>query len=468
MAIKEQDQMMTTTEQLSTCATGHGLTDTYEAERLAELYSSDLRYDHQRGSWFIYRTHTWRQDRNGEIQRFAVDCARGLQQEATLIPDTTAREAILRFGKFCQSKPGISRVLSIAQNLQPFAITGEEWNRDPWLMGVSNGVVDLRNAELRQGQREDLVSLSLGVPYEPDADCPRWKRFVSEIFAGDETLVEYLQRVLGYTLTGRTTEQIWFLLVGDGANGKSTLLTVIGYVLGDYAKTVPFSMFELPNRSSVPDDVATLVDRRYVNASESIEAAKLNEARIKALTGSDRITARPLYGQWIEFEPQLKLFLSCNQKPKVADESHGFWRRVHVVPFNERFDGDRRDNHLTATLKAEASGVLNWILEGCLLWQVHGLMPPAAVLAATSNYEGESNPLSDFLAVRCEEGPSFETAAQELYDGYSTWIKSDRPTDTPLLMTAFGRWAGKRFTKQHLRAGNLYKGVRLRPTVPSA
>ena len=259
-------------------------------------------------------------------------------------------------------------------------------------------------------------------PIEPRPTCPRWRRFVSEIFAGDVDSVEYLQRVIGYTLTGLTTEQTWFLCYGDGSNGKSTLLNVMSHVLGDYAKTVPFGMFDPAQRNAIPDDVATLIDRRYVTANETVEAAKLNEARIKMLTGGDRTAARKLYGQWFEFEPQLKLFLSCNHKPKVTDDSYGFWRRVHVIPFTQRF---AKDQALVDTLKAEASGILNWMIEGCLLWQDHTLMPPTTVLGATSAYERESNPLNDFLAELCEEGETFEAPSKTLYDAYLSWDMLD-------------------------------------------
>jgi putative DNA primase/helicase len=220
-------------------------------------------------------------------------------------------------------------------------------------------------------------------------------------------------------------------------------------------------MFERQQRSAVPDDVATLVDRRYVTANESIEAAHLNEQRIKMLAGGERVPARPLYGRWFEFDPQLKLFLSCNHKPKVSDESHGFWRRVHVVPFGQRFDGDRRDDGLTEKLKAEGSGILNWMLEGCLHWQRQGLQPPSFVRAATMEYEEESNPVNDFIAAQCEVGPAFKASAASLYGAYRTWIREEKQNVTPLTPTAFGRWMTKKFTKRHRNTGNIYHGVRL-------
>jgi putative DNA primase/helicase len=444
----------------------HGLTDAYQAERFAATYGTILRYDHARKFWFVFRDHLWRQDDDGGMSRLAIECARVLHDEADEIPDSTTRQKVQKFSKFCQSGPGIQRVLGIAKNLPPIAIRGEAWNRNPWLLGAPNGVIDTRRWELCDGSPSDLVSLSIGVPFDFHAECERWRDFVGEIFGGDGELVEYLQRVLGYALTGFTREQVWWLFYGEGANGKSTFLNVIAYVLGDYAKTAPFSMFELPHRSSVPDDLATLVDRRYVTANESIEAARLDEARIKMLTGGDKVPARPLYGTWFEFDPQLKLFLSCNHKPKVADDSHGFWRRVHVVPFTQRFEGPRQDKGLPETLKAEGSGILNWMLEGCIFWRELGLLPPQRVLAATADYESEANPLNDFVAARCEEGSTFRASSSELYSAYLQWSQGTRPTTPVLTATAFGRWMGKRFKKRHVAAGNFYEGVRLVTATP--
>jgi putative DNA primase/helicase len=440
----------------------YGLTEAYQAERLAAAYLHELKYDHDRRGWFVYRDHLWRADRVNEVHGFAVECGRSLYLECEDITDEKARRKAQQFAKFCQSQPGITRVLAIAATLECFRITAAQWNTDPWIVGTPNGILDLRAPDLRDGQPDDLISLSLGVPYDPDAECPRWETFVREIFNADEELVAYLQRVLGYTLSGITREQVWFLLDGAGANGKSTLLNVIGYVLGDYAKVVPFSMFDFHQRNGIPDDIATLVDRRYVSASETIEGSRLNESRIKMLTGGEPITARPLYGKWFTFDPRLKLFLGCNHKPKVIDDSHGFWRRVHVIPFHRKFEGAERDPNLFEALKAEGPGILNWIVNGCLMWQMEGLAPPRTVLAATSEYEVESNPLNEFIAVCCEENTSASVSASVLFAAYESWSKNDKRQDVPLNLKAFGDWMSKRYRKQHTRLGNVYHGVRLR------
>ena len=297
--------------ELSSRAAEFALTEAYQAERFAEIYGHELRYDHQRGLWFIHQGHLWRPDTKGAVDGMAVEAARRLHADAKAIVDSTQRTNALRAAKFSQSARGVASVLSLAKSLPPIATDANAWNRDPWLLGAPNAVINLRTGNAQDGHPEDMVSLSVGVPLDAEAECPRWEQFVDEVFGGDSELVEYLQRVLGYTLTGLAREQVWWLLHGDGANGKSTLLDVVGHVLGDYAKRVPFSTFEARSRSSVPDDIATLVSKRFVAASEAIDGAKLDEARIKAMTGGEPLAARPLYGRWFEFNPEFKLFLVC-------------------------------------------------------------------------------------------------------------------------------------------------------------
>ena len=263
----------------------------------------------------------------------AIEEARSLMAEAETVEDLDLRKKVVGWSKIWQSRQGIQRVIEIAKHLPPVSVAGG-WDPNPYLLAVKNGVVDLRSGELRQGIPEDLLTLSARVDFDAAVTCSRWDRFLVEIFDGNTELVDYVQRCVGYALTGDTSEQVWWLLHGSGANGKTTLLRVLSAVLGSYARTVPFSLVTLPERQ-IPDDLADLPCKRLVFASEAIEGARLNEARIKALTGGDLIAARRLYGRWFTFEPHLKLLLCCNHRPAVRDASVGFWRRVQVIPFTQ-------------------------------------------------------------------------------------------------------------------------------------
>ena len=445
------------------------LSDTAQAERFVKARGDDFRRDHQRKQWFEFQGHRWQPDADGAATRAAIALARQFAKTASRIKDEKTRNRHLQFAAYCESARGISNVLKVAGNLPPIANPGGRWDPNQWLLGTPDGIVDLRTGLMREGQPEDMITKSTGVRYDPRARCPRWERFLEEIFPGEPELVAYVQRVLGYALTGITTEQVWWLLVGSGANGKSTLINVASGVLGDYAFTIPFTAVVMARyRSSIPDDIAHLVGKRFVSASEAIEAAQLDDARIKALTGQDRLSARHLYGRFFEFEPVLKLFLSCNQPPSIGDDSFGFWRRLHVLPFNERFEGRNRDNSLLDTLKAEGPGILRWMVEGCRKWQQEGLSPPEIVLEAVEVLKEESDPLNEFLKERCEDVPNGTCKAGVLYEAYHEWAQSQgiSPHDR-LNTTMFGRRMGERYKKVHTRKGQVYIGIRFRQGIVS-
>ncbi len=213
---------------------------------------------------------------------------------------------------------------------------------------------------------------------------------VAEIFVDDQSLIDFVQRAMGYSLTGETTEQCLLLLHGSGSNGKGVLTRTLMRVLGDYAWNVPFTTMQLREHSGIPNDLASLVGRRFVIASELNDGAQLNEARVKALTGCDSVPARFLHAEFFTFEPVAKFWLSVNHKPIVRDDSYGFWRRIRLIPFLRQFP---KNDTLEPALRAEASGVLAWAIRGCLQWQtLGGLAPPSVVTEATAEYARESDP----------------------------------------------------------------------------
>jgi putative DNA primase/helicase len=253
-----------------------------------------------------------------------------------------------------------------------------------------------------------------GVHYAPGEDCPRFKRFITEIAAGDVELASYIERTAGYDLTGHVNEQIVRMWIGRGSNGKSTLMRALLHVWGDYADVAAFSTFERTSqRSSIPNDLAALVGKRLVWASEAREGASLDEGRLKSISGGDRLRARFLGQEWFSFDPACKLVLLVNHRPSVSDDSFGFWRRVRLVPFDGTFAAD---GGLEGQLRTEAPGILAWAVRGCLDWQRHGLGHPERVLQATAHYQAESDPLRAFLEEDCEADAGAEIAASELYD----------------------------------------------------
>jgi len=442
-------------------AISHGLTDAGQARRFVERFGDQFRFDHSRRAWLRWSDHFFSLDRDGEPKRAAIELARNLYLDAGLESNLKVREAVAKFAIQQQARRKVEDVLELAKVMPPIADGGTEWNSDPFLLATRWGVVDLRTRAWRDGRPDDRITLCAGAKFDPSARCDRWRQFLDEIF-GDETLIAYLQRALGYSTSGDVREQVVWILYGNGANGKSTLLETIAYVLGDYAYATPFSTFEAGQRSEIGADVAALAGRRFVRASETNSTGRLNESRLKALSGGDRMNARHLYGNPFEFNPVCKIWLGVNHRPSVTDDSLGFWRRIHLIPFTRTFSGSAADKNLTEALRAEASGILNWLVDGAVGWQRDGLAPPPAVFTATDEYRHENDPLAEFLDESCILDPDARCAASQLFTAYEAWCDRGRTTARERLgRKAFGSAMTKRFESRHTEVGKLYLGIGL-------
>jgi putative DNA primase/helicase len=394
------------------------------------------------------------------VVRIAITFARVWQRDA-LDLDESLRNDTVRFALELERRGALLNMLALARTLRPIAVAGQVWDKDPWLLGVKNGVVDLRNGELREGRPSDGVTLQAGVGFDPAAQCPRWLQFMEEITAGDAAQVSFLQRAVGYSLTGITTEQALFLCYGTGANGKGTFTNTLQLVLGDYAWNMPFTTIELRDRAAIPNDLAALVDRRWVTASETNDGTRLNEARVKALTGCDPVTARFLHAEFFTFEPVAKFWLSTNHKPIVNDDSHGFWRRLRLIPFTREFAVNPT---LAEELRREAAGILAWGVRGCAAWQKDGLAPPSRIADATREYQADSDPLAGFLEETCERIEDGQVRACDLYDHYVDWAARHGHDEAErLTATLFGRRVSRHLQKRRTSAGTCYVGIALRP-----
>jgi putative DNA primase/helicase len=424
-------------------------TDAGNAEFFAHEYKDKLRYDYGGRRWLLWSNHWWAEDPCQTVLQMAKEAARKRLRVRFVLRDTKAEgKAEGAWAHKSESRARLEATLEIAKSEPSLATSGGEWDASPWLFGAVNGVINLRTGKLREGKRSDLLTMHTEVAFDPEAQCPRWLRFLEDIFGGDRELIGYIHRALGYCLSGATTEQVVFLCYGHGSNGKSTFLDVLRSVLGDYAYNLPFSTFELKSRSAIPNDVAALAKRRFVTALETNECAPLNEARIKLLTGCDPVSARFLYREFFTFTPVAKFWLATNHKPPVADDSPGFWRRIRLIPFLNQFTG-REDKNLGAKLKAEAPGILRWAVEGCLLWQREGLGVPAVVKAASQAYREENDKVGEFLDEGYEIAPDATIPAAELWSDYLQWTDSnqDRPLDRKVFSA---RLEGRGFRKQRV------------------
>lgn len=434
------------------------LTDAGNAEAIALLYGDRLRFDHKRGRWLIWSDNWWTCDNNGGLTRIAMDSARQRFTD-TLNLEGDKRIKAATWATRSENRSAIESALAIARALPPITDTGIGWDSDSLLIGVGDGVIDLRQMVRRNGKCDDKLTHHSPINFDINAKCPRWESFLKETFVS-ESLIDWVWRAVGYSSTGLVDEQCLFMCWGSGANGKSTFLGAIRKVLGDYAMDTPFSTFEADNRNAINNDVARLDGARFVTSIESA-GHRLNEARIKAVTGGDTISARFLHHEFFDFKPILKLWFSANVKPRVADDSHGFWRRVRLIPFTQTFDGDKRDSRLEDKLSAESEGILTWIVKGAKQYLERGLSDiPSEICAATEAYRQESDPLSQFISDRLIDTPESMVRSKELYENYREWAQSEGMELREIMTsTAFGKIMSKRYNKIHKDTGWYYKGL---------
>lgn len=443
------------------------LTDAHAAELLAERAGGHLRYDQEGQEWRHWDGVSWPVDLVGARQTAVVELAHRIARHALSVPDLELRKRVTAYALRLESRRGTDNCLELAKHKTGIAVKTDVWDRDAWLLNTPTGCIDLHSGRRRPARAGDLCRLVTGARFDPTAKAPRWLQFLNELFPNDPTLVDYLQRWFGYCLTGDVSEQVFVLLLGTGANGKSCLLDVLNCILGGYAYVAPFSTF-LRQRNGggggASPELVVLAGRRLITASESCEADQLDEARIKSLTGGDSITARDLYRGYDSFAPTGKITLAANHRPQVTDDSQAFWRRCQVVPFQQSFTGDRADRTLIEQLKAEASGILNWLVAGCLAWQQRGLEPPPAVVLANTAYRAANDPLAGFLADCSDKdaGPAEWVLVRDAHAVYRWWARREGLGDRDQLgRRAFGERLGERFDPFHHRTGSAVRGLKL-------
>jgi len=411
------------------------LTDAGNSEALAGLYGNRLRYDHRRKCWFIWNGNRWEPDQDGEPERLALDTVRNRLRAALDLKDDEKRTRLIKWALASENRNKINALIAGAQSMHPITHSGEGWDSAPLLLGCANGVVELESGSLRPAKPADMLTLSTGIDYNPAAQAPRFKRFLAEVFNDSDEMIEFIQRAVGYSLTGDIREHKLFLCWGKGANGKGTLFNALWSALGDYAANTPFSTFEL-NKFSQTNDIAKLYGKRFVTASETSESRRMNEARVKAITGGDPVTCRFLFGEWFTYFPTYKIWLAMNHLPQIRGTDDGIWRRIRLIEFTVSFEG-REDMTLNRDLEAEREGILAWAVEGAVKWLAGGLTEPAAVKRATAQYRLESDLLGQFLDDCTQEQPGARIKGSALYQAYIEWCKVYG--EKPLTGTTFGR-----------------------------
>lgn len=420
------------------------LTDYGNAERLVARHGADLRFCYAFNRWLVWDGRRWQVDEGGVIRRLAKGTVRSIFAEVMDAGTKEERAALAKHALKSESAPKLEALLLMAQSEPGVEVASAELDRDPWLLNVANGTLDLRTGELRPHDRADLITKLVPVPYDPDAPCPTWSAFLDRVLGGKADLLAFVQRAAGYSLTGDTGERVLFILWGLGRNGKSTLLDTLLELLADYAARTTTDTLLTTRDGAIPNDVARLKGRRFVFAAEAEEGRRLAEAKVKDLTGGDTISARFMRGEWFDFRPEFKLWLGTNHKPNVRGSDEAIWDRIRLVPFNVRIPTDEQDKGLRAKLLAEAPGILAWAVQGCLAWGREGLGDPVAVREATSAYRQEMDLVGRYLEDCCVVRPSARATAKELYAAYQAWSAEVGEGDRPLSQKAFGQRLAER------------------------
>lgn len=401
-------------------------TDQGNAERLVYYHGKDLRYCKELG-WLVWDGSRWAKDETGEMERRAKETAKSWYLEASREEDTEKQKTLSRHAWKSQSKRSIKDMIELAKTEADIQIRPAQLDSHPYLLNTPTGTVDLRARKLLKHRRTQYLTKITGAPYKRNAKCPTWKNFLRRNFNNDLQMIRFLRRALGYALVGDCCEQAWFYLYGSGNNGKSTLVTTILYVLGDYGVQTASNTFLARNFDGPGNEIARLRGARFIACSEPDPGYRLNESLLKQFTGQDFISCRFLYKEIFQFRPEGKIFLSANHQATVRGQDYAFWRRVKMIPFNVTIPEEELDKSLPDKLKAEASGILAWMMRGCLLWQKKGLQTPEEVQKATRGYQSDMDVLKEFFqSENLVFGPDHEIQTKAFHDKYMEFCKSRR------------------------------------------
>jgi putative DNA primase/helicase len=395
-------------------------TDIANAKRLAAQHGADLRFTPER-AWLVWDGRRWAADEKAvAVQARAKATALSIFDE---MKTSTDRNALFRHAKRSQQKGAIEAMIWLARSEPGIPARIVDFDTDGYLFNVGNGTVDLRTGELRPHRREDLISNIADVPFDPRAACELWEEFLWRVTDKSEQLVAYLQRFVGYLLTGDTTEQALHFLYGLGANGKTVFCDVLMRILGDYAVAVSPDLIMVRRHSGIPNDVARLRGVRAALMNETTQGARFDEAKLKDLTGGDVLSARFLHAEFFDFRPTHRIVIRGNHKPAISGTDEGIWRRLHLVPFTVTIPKDEQDRHLLEKLRAELPGILRWAVQGCLEWQRQGLKPPAIITDAVRQYRDESDTLGRFISECCQVRKPAQVKSSVFFHRYQQYAE---------------------------------------------
>jgi len=438
--------------------------DTGNADRFVDAFEDLVRYNYTRKNWFIYNGKTWELDSEGRTRGLVGKILERMKKEPVYVSEDldeeAAQKALQKHIKYSRGSNGKTNMLKESEHLLP--VTAEQFDNDTNLLNVENGYIDLKTGELKGHDREKYFSKISAVEYTDKIDHPLWDDFLMKIFNNDVELIEYIQRAVGYSLSGSTEEQIMFILHGNGRNGKSVFLDIITEMLGNYTTNIqPQSIMVKQQSGGASPDIAKLDGARLVTTTEPNDGMRFDEGLVKQLTGGDRVSARFLHENEFEFTPQFKLWMATNHKPIIRGTDDGIWRRMAIIPFNVQIPLNEVDKHLKTKLRSEMTAILNWAVEGHKEWQRIGLKEPETIKLQRGDYRKEMNPIEVFLEECCVIDSEEREKAADVYRVYSDWAKENN--EYLLNSTKFTREMQNKFRRVK-SSTYYYVGIRLKKT----
>ena len=448
----------------------YACTDLGNVERFIDQHQHHLKATGNKSAWLVWDGCRWKHCNERKAHAFAVETVKSISKEAEASRSSRRYEELRKWAKQSQSEARISSLLSAASKSDELYVDPSQLDRDQFTINTQGGPVSLTGGQAEKLSSERLFTKTTSASWQDDAECPGFLEFIRSVFNNDDELIEWVQRAIGYSLSARVTEQVLFIAYGTGANGKSTLFELLHMILGDYSKMADFETFVTGKKSDVRtmEAIGELKGIRFALASEIDSSKRFDEALIKKLTGGDTLRGTALRSSAFQFSPEFKIWLLTNHLPFARDGSHGFWRRIKVIPFKQTFRGDDMQSNLLGRLSTERNGILKWCVEGAAKYfhkvrhEETGLGPCKAIDDATAAYRYDNDTASRFIEEVVEAREGEQVQARALFSAYESW-SFEEGIKYPISEQIFSRRMEERgFEKKRTSEATFYRGISLK------